>query len=304
MREPLIACLGDTDVDTMIAIDGAPGADRKVNGRELGEAPGGMAANVAAGLARLGGKARLLSVVGDDAAGTAALARLAAGGVDVDRVRRLPGAGTFRCIVLVAPGGEKLLVRLPSPAYLPEAADLREEDLAGAGHLHLTLGSPPLARAALALARRLGLSTSLDLERADLPEDRGAVAGILSGLDLLFVNRASREAVAAEIAAAGAALGVVTTLGADGARLAVGGDELAVAGLAVPARDTTGAGDAFAAAFLHMRVGRGADPGASLRFANAAAALATLEVGAQAGLPRRAEVERFLATGALPRRAG
>lgn len=298
-KSPVLACLGDVDLDTMIAVDGALGPDRKLNGRELGATPGGMAANVAAGFARLGGSARLLSVVGDDAAGAGVLATLAALGVDVTRVGRLAGAATFRCLVLVAPGGDRLLVRLPSPAYLPRAADLTEADLAGARHLHLTLGDADLAVTALRHAKRLGLSASLDLERADLPADRAVLAAILAELDLLFVNRAGGAAAAGDIAARAPDLTVVTTLGAKGAVLTQGDVRVVSPGFAVPARDTTGAGDAFAAAFLFMRLARGADPAASLRFANAAAALSTLAVGAQAGLPDAAAVEAFLA-GSVP----
>ncbi|MFL5334995.1 MAG: ribokinase, partial [Geminicoccaceae bacterium] len=51
---------------------------------------------------------------------------------------------------------------------------------------------------------------------------------------------------------------------------------------------------AFAAAFIYA-TRQGADAGAALAFANAAAALSTLKVGAQSGLPSVAEVHRLLA---------
>jgi ribokinase len=62
--------------------------------------------------------------------------------------------------------------------------------------------------------------------------------------------------------------------------------------------DATGAGDAFAAA-LAVCVARGEDLGAAARFANAAAALKTTKLGAQAGLPRREEVGRILSQSQL-----
>ena len=63
--------------------------------------------------------------------------------------------------------------------------------------------------------------------------------------------------------------------------------------------DTTGAGDAMAAALaLALVEGWGYEKAG--RFANTAAALATTKMGAQAALPSRAEVLRFLKTEAGP----
>jgi ribokinase len=57
--------------------------------------------------------------------------------------------------------------------------------------------------------------------------------------------------------------------------------------------DTTGAGDCFTAAFA-LRQLEGAGLVESLRFANAAAALSTLALGARGSLPSRDEVEALL----------
>ena len=83
------------------------------------------------------------------------------------------------------------------------------------------------------------------------------------------------------------------TRGKLGARLENGTLVVDAAGHAVQVTDTSGAGDAFAAAFLHSRLA-GAEDTAALHFANAAAAISTRDYGAQAGLPARHEVEDFL----------
>ena len=85
----------------------------------------------------------------------------------------------------------------------------------------------------------------------------------------------------------------MTTHGADGAAAEIGTRTFNVSGIRVTPADTTGAGDAFAGAFLHAHYG-GADAGEALAFANAAAALSTLKVGAQSGLPTEAEVLALL----------
>ena len=66
--------------------------------------------------------------------------------------------------------------------------------------------------------------------------------------------------------------------------------------LQVDVVDATGAGDAFSAA-LAACLSRGEGLAQAARFANAAAALKTTKLGAQAGLPRREEVEHLLRTG-------
>ena len=64
--------------------------------------------------------------------------------------------------------------------------------------------------------------------------------------------------------------------------------------LPVKSVDATGAGDAFAAA-LAVAVAEGRPLSEAGAFANAAAALKTTKLGAQAGLPRRKAVQALLA---------
>jgi ribokinase len=292
---PLVLCVGDIDVDLMIGVPRVPGPDEKVNGRRLSLAPGGMMANAAVALARLGSPARLVAAVGDDRDGAFAVNAVAAEGVDVRFVARRADGPTFMCVVMVGPCGEKSLVRVASAAYLPDPAAITPEAMAGVGHVHLTLGNPRLTEAALTAAEGAGAGVSLDLEAADVPEDAAALAAVLARVDLLFMSRSGAEAARARLGAAprGRRL-TVTTLGPDGAEAEAGGARVAAPGFPVDPRDTTGAGDAFAAAFLHARHG-GCGLGEALAFANAAAALSTLAVGAQSGLPDEAAVRALLA---------
>ena len=63
--------------------------------------------------------------------------------------------------------------------------------------------------------------------------------------------------------------------------------------LPVESVDATGAGDALTAA-LAVAIAEGKSWSDAARFANAAAALATTAIGAQAGLPRREQVEELM----------
>jgi len=66
-----IICVGHAALDRIYRIEAFPPEPTKVRALEHVEAGGGMAANAAVTIARLGGKAELWSRTGDDAAGSA-----------------------------------------------------------------------------------------------------------------------------------------------------------------------------------------------------------------------------------------
>ena len=86
---------------------------------------------------------------------------------------------------------------------------------------------------------------------------------------------------------------VALTLGKEGTLVATPQERRLVPAMAVEAVDATGAGDAFDGAFLSDWLRHG-DPFQAVAYANAAAALKTLGLGAVAPIPHRAAVEAFL----------
>jgi ribokinase len=260
-----------------------------------------MSANTAVALARLGRSVRLLSVVGDDAAGREGLAHLMSDGVDVSFVRELPSVSTFMCVVLVSPSGEKSLIKLESEAYLPKPGDLLPEAFEGVRHVHATYGSADLTLRAFEMARDRNIAVSLDLEPPDIRLSPQHLPTVLSMVDTLFVNG---EAFNEASQALGRSLDpgmlrpggeIILTLGAEGCRRISADETLDVPGFKVDAIDTTGAGDCFAGAYLASKF-RNSPVLDGLHFANAAAAIATLSFGAQASMPTSDAVEQFLLT--------
>lgn len=255
--------------------------------------PGGAAANTAAWLGRLGARCMFCGCVGDDALGRDAVAALRALGVET-RLQVVPGAVTGTCVVLVDDTGERTM--------LPDGganALLRAPEVAvPGGHLHVSgytllgAGSRPAGVAALAAARAAGMTTSVDPASAAPLAAMGAVAfrALIAGVDLVFVTldeaavlcgTRDPDRIAADLLAAHPE--VVLKLGAAGARWH--GPDGAVA--AVPAApppgpvvDTTGAGDAFAAAYLAARAAGGGAQ-AALRAACALAAAVCAQPGAR-----------------------
>jgi sugar/nucleoside kinase (ribokinase family) len=294
---PLFLCIGDLDVDVLIEVDRLPTRDGKVNGVVKQKAPGGMAGNVAAALARLGSRVRVLGRVGDDADGAFAVKSLEQVGVDTSSVSRLAGVVTFSCISLLTPDGEKSLVKLMTSAYRPDAGDVTEAALEGVRHLHLTsVGDPALCRRVVDAARTSGATASLDIERADCPEDAAVLLDAVKGFDLIFCNAESRAFVdaAVERPLAGLVAALVTTLGADGAQVETAEGRISSPGFTPKIVDTTGAGDCFAAACLHARLAARLEWRDAIRFANCAAAISTTGLGAQSALPTADQVAAHL----------
>ena len=289
-------CVGDLDVDLLVTVSHLPSVDDKVSGRRIGLTVGGMSANVAVGLARLGSASRLVAALGDDSHGDFTRAELSREGVDTRFLVCRAGTATFMCVVLLTDSGEKSLVRLESNAYLPRPEDTPAAAFSAVQHVHLTLGNLALTRHCLALAKGQGASVSLDLEQADVPSDPMIVASLFPQIDWLFLNQRTRaylEGMLGVDALADAPC-VITTLGADGCRLDQDGERLNIRGHVVNVRDSTGAGDAFAAAFLHYHLAKQYSLSEALRSANAAGALVVQQYGAQTGLPTPAQIDAFL----------
>jgi fructoselysine 6-kinase len=229
---------------------------------------GGISLNFAVN-ARRSGAARvgLVSAVGDDAGGAQALAKLAREGVEHAHVRTLPGA-TARQDIHTLPGGERRF--LPGGYHVGVLAGLlpSEEDLAYIRTFDLAVVPvfrqiEPLARAVLDDPRFAGRRAADFLDGADLGPDLAGLAMYLPRLDLAFLSGDTRSVETLAPLARDARAVIVVTLGAHGSVALTGSERLYHPALPVPDPvDTTGAGDAFQAAFaLAYFAGGGAPSG-------------------------------------------
>jgi pseudouridine kinase len=230
-----------------------PGSSNPVTARET---PGGVGRNMALGLAGLGASVRLFSRVGDDAAGTALLADLAAGGIDTRHVGRTADHATARYWAVLEASGE-LAMGLADMAVLEtlEPASLAPAAAAPADAWLIEANLPEPCIGWL-LARpdrpRLVAADSVSVAKA------GRLRAHLAGLDLLFTNRAE-----AAVLAGGPAVEPLLESGVGAVVMGEGVQGLLVLeahgahrldALPVVARDVTGAGDALAAATLFARL--------------------------------------------------
>ena len=272
---PHIAVVGSINLDLVARAERLPRPGETLTDATFERIPGGKGANQALAAARLGAHVRLVGAVGDDPFADEALALLRAGGVDLTGVRcvREP---TGVALILVGGDGENEIVVAPGANRSAAAGQLDGVDAV------LCQLEIPVATVTDAARRASFLCLNAAPARA-LPED------LLAEVDLLVVNRYEREAV-------GRFDGLTAvTLGAEGAVLLEGGEEVArAAPPPVQAVDGTAAGDAFTACLL-VSLLEGREREEALRRACAAGALAAARPGAQPSLPTAAELDDILA---------
>ena len=240
---------------------------------------GGKGSNQAIGAARLGAEVSLLTAVGEDSFGESAFGLWAAEGVDASAVLRTDRP-TMTAAILVEATGDNRIVIVPGAlsALAPAHVDTFAPRIEAADVLLVQLEIPlEAALRALDIGLAAGVKTVLNPAPAP-PEPISPVA------DYITPN----ETEASSVERAKGTL--VVTLGAQGARI---GAELVPA---FPARavDTTGAGDAFCAAFA-VALAEGAPDIDAVLWGCAAGAHMVEHEGVVPGLPTRAELEQRLA---------
>jgi sugar/nucleoside kinase (ribokinase family) len=289
--------VGQCSIDHVCTVEGLPRLGGKAAMLAYEVLPGGQVATAMVAAARLGLRAAYAGAVGSDAAARIALAPLEAAGVDLESVRAVPGAATRLAVILVdRASGERTVLGHRDPRLRLEPGALPEARIRAARCLLVDADDVEASRAAAAQARRAGIPVIADLDTAD-----AAAAALLPSVDFPLVSRSFAETFGLDGTVRGGldrlvrggARVAVATLGEGGCLAREGDREIPGPGFAVAPRDTTGAGDVFHAAFAAGWLD-GLRDAALLRFANAAAALSCRALGAQGGLPARAEVEAFL----------
>ncbi len=284
-------------------------------------AAGGAPANVAAGVARLGGEAVFLGRVGADAFGEFLIASLTAAGVHTDWIVADPWANTGLAFVSLSLSGERDFVfyRNPSADMLHRRGDVPEAALDGCRVCHygsISLIQEPsrtttLDTIARARARGAWISYDPNLRPPLWPSLDAARRTILETLPLADLVKVSVEEgeflfgsadpveIAGRLLATGARLAAVTG-GASPAVLATADRLVQIPSFRVDVVDTTGAGDGFVAGVLHLiAAGLGWGSREELlelgRFGAAVGGLTCTRKGAIPALPSASEVRELLA---------
>jgi sugar/nucleoside kinase (ribokinase family) len=232
---------------------------------------GGSAANTIAGLAALGSSSAFIGQVADDELGDIFAHDIRAAGIRFDVPARAGQPTTGRCLIFVSPDGQRTMnTFLGASHYLPAEA-LDRDLIAGSKWLYLEgyLWDPeePRAamRAAIEVARAAGRKVAFTVSAEFvIDRHRDAFHALFDAglIDCLFANEHELVSLtqAMDVEAAIALIApkvplLVVTYGPEGAMAIEGGERTRVPAEPVEkVVDTTGAGDLFAAGFLHGRI--------------------------------------------------
>lgn len=231
------------------------------------EASGGSAANTAAGLASLGGRAGFIGKVADDQLGAVFHHDITAIGVTSSTVVAPDGPATARCLVMVTPDAERTMCTYLGAAGTLAAGDIDFDLASSAAVLYAEgyLWDAPAAKEALIAAfdavHAAGGRCAFTLsDPFCVDRFRDEFVGLIDErIDLVFANQHELCSLfevddldaALDLAAAHPTCWVVTCSEA-GSVIIEAGERFVVAAERVETVvDTTGAGDLFAAGFLY-----------------------------------------------------
>jgi ribokinase len=307
MKSPVwdVVVVGGANTDYLIRGTRIPSPGQTVEGFEFQTATGGKGANQAVAAARLGARVAFVGRVGGDVRGHEMLVRLKAEGVDCRYVVRDRKHATGAALIMVAADGEKSILTAPGANKQLALADVRRAAaaLASTRVLLLQFEAPqPVILWAARRAHRYGARIVLDpappsykpnaelLRRTYWIKPNAHETEALTGIhprDRTSARQAAQRLLKRGVKA------VCVESGSEGNLLIWPEGEQWFPRIRVRSVDATGAGDAYAAAFS-VALAEGRPLSAAARFANAAAALKTTRVGAQAGLPHRQAVEALV----------
>jgi sulfofructose kinase len=287
--------LGQNSVDQICLVERFPAAGSKTEALDYHVLPGGQVATAVLTAHRHGLRACYIGAVGGDDLGELALKVLREEGVDL-RIKQVDGASTKSAMIIVDRSGERTIVDRCDPETTITAGDLDQGLIRSARVLHLDITDVAAAVQAARWAREAGTLVCLDLDRL-LP----GVEELLPLVDLLVAS----EGLPEQLGSPDPRLALHTlrghcpdglvciTRGERGCVALLGEEAFWVPAFHVNVVDTTGCGDVFRGALI-CAVLDGQQMLAALRYASAAAAIQAGTLGAQAGVPGRAQVRTFL----------
>lgn len=307
MTKTEIAIFGSINMDLVSEVERFPLPGETVTAKGFRRFPGGKGANQAVAAARLGGKAAMFGMVGDDPFAEELLASLKMSGVEVDQVRRLQGISSGIAVILVDEHGENMITINAGANGMIDQAYVEQvlPAISKARVLLLQMEVPP--EAISQLLQELPLENPLvildpaptrniprltNLERVDILTPNLTELAALTGIEVKSEDQLKQALL--QLMARSHLERVVCKAGAQGSYLMGGeGQLIHFPAFEVEVVDTTAAGDAFNGG-LGVALARGMELERAIVYANAAGALAVTRKGAQPAMPTAMEVERLL----------
>ena len=295
-RKPCVICVGGSaTIDQIFLVDEVKLPSVKITATDFVETGGGMGANAAVAVQRLGGRAIYWGRVGDDETGDQVIALLKHEGVDVSTLLRLSGFRTKIATILIDKRGERLVVSVQPQGYPPDASWLPVERVDDADAVLADTRWPAGAQRLFDAAALAGKPSVFDGDAGDPQQVRETARlathpflsqSMLHSLQTGEPQHALPKLFGGRNIACGVTLGAAGVVWFDGERIS------SVPSPAVKAVDTLAAGDTWHGAFA-LALAEGKELTAAIEFATAVAALKCTRFGGRAGIPKREPFERW-----------
>jgi ribokinase len=295
---------GSINMDVVATADRHPLVGETVAGKAVLYFPGGKGANQAVAAAKLGVPTALIGRLGTDAFGRQLRTFLTAEGVDLGFVKDTPEAHTGTALITIA-NADNTIVVVPGANALVSAEDVGTPVLTK-GDIAVSQFEIPLPTIAAFFrrAQAAGATTILNpapaikfgqelLDLVDILVLNETELGFLTGTGLRETDEPARFVEAARSLRTDSDRTICVTLGKRGVLALTGGDASVIAGRAVKAVDTTGAGDCLVGA-LAAQLCSGRAIRDALNYANAAASVCVQRMGAAPSMPTAAEVAAII----------
>jgi len=289
--------IGDADIDIFIEVDKVPSHDEKVFSRSTSQCVGGMVLNFLICLKNLGNSCEFVGVIGEDKFGGKILSFLKEFSIVIDNIVIDKEGETYYCYVILDDLGEKSLIIVPTNCLFISEDKIKEKIFLRKTHVHTTSGDIDTAFKVINLAKKNKVSVSIDVENVD---DFGLFSKLISNVDLLFINFNTFKKIGFEDLSKGleeiikhGPKVICLTKGKYGSTTYTRENSYSFDGFSVEVKDTTGAGDCFAAGFVHGYI-RNWSLEKNTIFANAVASLSTTTLGGSSFMMSYTDVQSFI----------
>jgi sulfofructose kinase len=294
---PVIACVGTAVLDHVYRVPSMPHGEGKHFATSQTDVGGGPAASAAVTVSRLGGTARFVGGLGNDAAGDEIIAGLDAAGVDTRWVGRSAAHPSPTSAVIIDDAGERMIINHTAQSTMAGLEPLVVEAVFDADAVLTDLRWAAGCEAALATATASGVPSIVDYDLSDVAAGEIALelAGyvVFSAPALAAVTGTTDPVTGLRQVRKGSSAWLAVTAGGEGTTFLADEDVGHVPAFAVDVVDTLGAGDVFHGAFA-LALGRGIAPEQALIPASAAAAIKCTRPGGRAGAPTHDELITFM----------
>jgi ribokinase len=301
-----IVVVGSINMDLVIRTPRMPLAGETLTGHDFHVIPGGKGANQAVAIARQGGRGMMVGCVGDDDFGRQQQHGLGEEGLDLSCLTVMSECATGIASITVDDTGQNCIIIVPgaNAKLSPDHILAAQETIRQASMVVCQLEVPfETVRQTIELAH--AHQTPVMLNPAPAPEQalsselleqitylipNEIEASRLSGIEV--IDMASARQAATQLQARGCQT-VLITLGSHGVMAAHAGEIVHFPAIQVQAIDTTAAGDVFVGS-LAVALTEGKSLSDAVAFAQRAAAVSVMQLGAQSSIPTCEYVQEVL----------